>query len=64
MREYKLDILASEPEKARYDAILIAVGHREFLDIGSERIRAFGKDGSVLYDVKSIFSKLASDGRL
>jgi UDP-N-acetyl-D-galactosamine dehydrogenase len=64
MREYKLDILASEPEKAKYDAILIAVGHREFLDIGSERIRAFGKEGSVLYDVKSIFSKLASDGRL
>jgi UDP-N-acetyl-D-galactosamine dehydrogenase len=63
-REYNLDILASEPEKAKYDAILVAVGHREFLNIGSERIRSFGKEGSVLYDVKSIFGKLESDGRL
>jgi UDP-N-acetyl-D-galactosamine dehydrogenase len=52
------------PEIGAYDAILVAVGHREFVDLGSDAIRTFGKDGAVLYDIKGIFGKSGSDLRL
>lgn len=52
------------PEIGVYDAILVAVGHREFVSLGSDAIRTFGKDGAVLYDIKGIFGKSGSDLRL
>ncbi|MEQ6204354.1 nucleotide sugar dehydrogenase [Sulfitobacter sp. HNIBRBA2951] len=52
------------PEKGAYDAIIVAVGHREFVEMGSDAIRAFGKSGAVLYDIKGIFGKSGSDLRL
>jgi UDP-N-acetyl-D-galactosamine dehydrogenase len=54
----------SEPARCRYDAIVMAVGHREFLAMGAERVRAFGRPGAVFFDVKGVFEKQASDGRL
>ncbi len=52
------------PEPGTYDAIVVAVGHREFVEQGSEAIRALGKPGAVLYDIKGIFGKSGSDLRL
>jgi UDP-N-acetyl-D-galactosamine dehydrogenase len=52
------------PEIGAYDAILVAVGHREFVALGSDAIRRFGKEGAVLYDIKGIFGKSGSDLRL
>ena len=52
------------PEAGAYDAILVAVGHREFVSLGSDAIRRFGKAGAVLYDIKGIFGKSGSDLRL
>ncbi|KEJ89694.1 nucleotide sugar dehydrogenase [Sulfitobacter donghicola] len=52
------------PELGAYDAILVAVGHREFVNLGSDAIRAFGKEGAVLYDIKGVFGKSGSDLRL
>lgn len=52
------------PETGAYDAILVAVGHREFVALGSDAIRRFGKEGAVLYDIKGIFGKSGSDLRL
>lgn len=49
---------------AGYDAVVVAVGHREFVGQGAAGVRALGRDGAVLYDVKGIFAKTASDGRL
>jgi UDP-N-acetyl-D-galactosamine dehydrogenase len=54
----------SQPETGAYDAIVLAVGHRQFAEIGVEGIRAFGTPGAVLYDVKYLFPAAASDGRL
>ncbi|MBL6752290.1 MAG: nucleotide sugar dehydrogenase [Nevskia sp.] len=62
-REYGLALVA-EPAAACYDAIVLAVAHRQFGELGIERIRAFGKPGSVVYDVKCLFSAAATDGRL
>ena len=62
--EFGLDLLQAPPDQGVYDAIIVAVGHREFVEMGAERIRAFGKPGAVLFDVKAVFGKHESDGRL
>jgi UDP-N-acetyl-D-glucosamine/UDP-N-acetyl-D-galactosamine dehydrogenase len=54
----------SQPEDDKYDAIILAVAHDEFKKISVERIRAFGKDNHVLYDIKYILNINESDERL
>jgi UDP-N-acetyl-D-galactosamine dehydrogenase len=61
--EYGIDLVAS-PEADVYDAIIVAVGHHQFTDIGAPGIRAFGKPSAVLYDVKYVLPRDAVDGRL
>ena len=54
-----------EPEQGVYDAIVLAVAHTQFRELGAEGIRAFGKDeGCVLYDVKHVLPVREVDGRL
>ncbi len=55
--------LIKEPKKNTYDAILITVGHEEFKLMGLERIQSYGREKSVIYDVKSLFNSL-TDGAL
>jgi UDP-N-acetyl-D-galactosamine dehydrogenase len=52
------------PATDHYDAIILAVSHRQFVALGSEAIRKFGKSESVLYDIKSILPKESVDARL
>ena len=61
--EYGLDLIDT-PAPALYDAIVLAVGHREFAALGASGIRAYGKPGSVLFDVKSLLPREAVDERL
>ncbi len=63
VQEYGVTAVDS-PETAAYDAIIVAVGHREYVEMGSDRLRGFGKPGAVLYDIKGIFGKSGSDLRL
>jgi UDP-N-acetyl-D-galactosamine dehydrogenase len=53
-----------EPLLATYDGIIIAVAHKQFLDMGAEKIRSFGKAGHVLYDLKYLLPAESSDLRL
>lgn len=62
--EYGIECLSAEPANAAYDAVVIAVGHSQFLAMGVEGVRSYGKPTMVLYDVKAIFPLDASDGRL
>ena len=62
--EAGLDCLASPPVQGAYDAVVVAVGHGEFIEAGAAGVRALGKAGAVLYDVKGIFGKEEADGRL
>ncbi len=62
--EYNISPLVHEPNIAAYDAIILAVGHQQFAQWGVEKIRSFGKEIHILYDVKSLLPKLAVDGRL
>jgi UDP-N-acetyl-D-glucosamine/UDP-N-acetyl-D-galactosamine dehydrogenase len=61
--EYGMD-LVGEPTEGTYDAIVLAVGHRQFAELGADGIRRLGKPVSVLYDVKYVLPRNAVDGRL
>ncbi|NLO79300.1 MAG: Vi polysaccharide biosynthesis UDP-N-acetylglucosamine C-6 dehydrogenase TviB [Xanthomonadaceae bacterium] len=61
--EYGIDPLA-ELNGQQYDAVIVAVGHRQFSDLGVERIRRLLKPGGVLFDCKYIFPADQVDGRL
>ena len=63
-REFGFDCRAEIRPPGDYDAIVVAVGHRAFCDMGVNRIRAFGKPGAVVYDVKGILARSGVDGRL
>ena len=54
----------AEPRAGHYDAVILAVAHQQFKDWGAEKIRAFGKPRSILFDVKYVLPATAVDGRL
>lgn len=63
-KEYGMELLHELPQGGSYDAIVLAVAHRAYAELGAARIRALGKPGALLFDVKGIFAKEDSDGRL
>ena len=61
--EYGIKLIET-PTVDSYDAIVLAVDHSEFKDWGESKIRKFGKDNHVLYDVKHVLEVGQSDLRL
>ncbi|MFN3717206.1 MAG: nucleotide sugar dehydrogenase, partial [Thiobacillus sp.] len=61
--EYGLELTADPPQGA-YDAVVLAVAHRQFREAGPAAIRAWLKPKGVLYDVKHVLPKEAVDARL
>jgi len=47
-----------------YDAIIVAVAHKQFKDLGSQKIKSLGKANSIIYDAKSLLPIDDVDGRL
>jgi UDP-N-acetyl-D-galactosamine dehydrogenase len=62
--EYGLQCLTAAPALGEYAAIILAVGHHQFVEWGEVGIKALGQPGAVLFDVKSILPLGAADGRL
>lgn len=62
-RKYGLGILQEAPQE-KYDGIIVAVAHRQFIELGSEGIRSLGQATHILYDLKHILPKSDSDIRL
>lgn len=62
--EYGLECLETLPDAGTYGAVIVAVGHRQFIEMGPEALRALAVDNGVLLDVKSIFPRSESDWRL
>ena len=52
------------PERGVYDAVVLAVAHTQFRELGAAGLRAFGKPGAVLFDVKAVLPADAVDARL
>jgi UDP-N-acetyl-D-glucosamine/UDP-N-acetyl-D-galactosamine dehydrogenase len=47
-----------------YDAIIVAVSHKEFIELGYKKIKTLGKKNHVLYDIKYVLNANEVDGRL
>ena len=60
---YGLD-LSPDLRPGTYDAIVLAVAHHQFTDMGAAALRALGKPGCVLFDVKNVLPREAVDDRL
>jgi UDP-N-acetyl-D-galactosamine dehydrogenase len=52
------------PQKGKYDAVIVAVSHKQFKEMGVDGIRELGKESHVLYDIKYILPAEQVDGRL
>ena len=59
-QEYGVTVTNEKPNE-QYDAVILAVAHNEFLDMD---VKAFAKEGGVIYDVKGILPRDIIDGRL
>jgi len=62
--EYGLEIRTEQPESGRYDAIVMAVAHREFTAMSLDELRELGKPTHVIYDIKSVLPVDQVDQRL
>ncbi|TAA46807.1 Vi polysaccharide biosynthesis UDP-N-acetylglucosamine C-6 dehydrogenase TviB [Corallincola spongiicola] len=62
-KEYGISAITT-PDSNCYDAVILAVGHREFIAMSAEQIEALGKSQCVIYDVKSALPQGLADGRL
>lgn len=61
--EYGISTVQSVKE-GTYDAVILAVAHEQFKEMGVEKIRALGKKAHILYDLKYVLSQAESDIRL
>ena len=62
IEEYNIELIP-ELKNKKYDAIILAVAHKEFIDLGP-KLRDFGKENHILFDVKNVLPKEAYDARL
>lgn len=57
-REYGL-ALDQEALSRRYDSVVLAVPHAEYLDLGVEGLRALAQEGGTLCDLKGVLGNAA-----
>ena len=53
-----------ELKKSKYDAIILAVAHKDIKDMCINKIRQLAKEKSIIYDLKHMFPKSDTDLRL
>ncbi|HUD97006.1 MAG TPA: Vi polysaccharide biosynthesis UDP-N-acetylglucosamine C-6 dehydrogenase TviB [Woeseiaceae bacterium] len=63
LHEYGIE-LVPEPAQNIYDMVVLAVAHRQFKMLGAQGVRKFGKEKSMIYDLKYLLPKDATDDRL
>lgn len=61
--EYGITPVAA-PAHGKYDAVIVAVAHSEFKQMGAAGLRAFGKEQHILFDLKYVLPKEDTDIRL
>ncbi|WP_028319413.1 Vi polysaccharide biosynthesis UDP-N-acetylglucosamine C-6 dehydrogenase TviB [Desulfobulbus elongatus] len=60
---YGVTVIEQLPRQ-RYDAVILAVAHREFTQFTAEELRALCRDNAVIYDVKHVLPKKIVAGSL
>jgi len=63
IREYGVEPIKELKENS-YSAVVLAVAHRQFVDMGVEKLRSLCRAGGILYDIKHTLPKAETDGRL
>ncbi len=63
MEEYAITPIEN-PRANHYDAIVLAVSHSQFKQMGVDKIKALGKAQSVIFDIKYLFEAESTDIRL
>ena len=56
--------LVNPAEAGKYDAIMIAVAHRQFKEMGAQKIRNLGTENCIIFDLKYLFDQQQTDVRL
>ncbi|HZX77803.1 Vi polysaccharide biosynthesis UDP-N-acetylglucosamine C-6 dehydrogenase TviB [Lysobacter sp.] len=56
--------LIGAPERSAYDAVILAVAHEQFREMGPEGARAYGRSHAIVYDIKSLYPREGVDARL
>lgn len=64
MHEYGLVCLPELPSNGQYAAVVLAVGHAQFINLGVQGIKALAMPDAVIFDVMSVFPLGFADGRL
>lgn len=62
-RLHKVTMIEELPE-GRYDAVILAVAHRQFLSLGRAELTRICRPQAVLYDVKHVLEQGLADGSL
>ena len=60
LSKYGIDLIETSDEK-KYDAVILAVAHKEFQNINFEKLRS---SSTVVYDTKAFVKRTLVDGRL
>ena len=62
-KEYQIELI-DYPKQDTYDAIILTVAHDKFLEMGVDKIKQFGKNFFLIYDVKNLLPSNDIDGSL
>ncbi len=62
--EYAIDLMQEAPKMGHYDAVVLAVKHKSYVDKGAQALRGLLVPNGVLFDMKSVFPIEQSDLRL
>jgi len=63
LRQYEMSMI-NEVQEDTYDAIVLAVAHDEFRNMGIEQISRYAHSSRVIFDVKHLFPRERVEGRL
>ena len=64
LSEKKQELQVAALENGKYDAVILAVSHHQFKEMGIEQIRKLAKPANVIYDLKYLFKQNETDLRL
>lgn len=59
-REYNLTLI--DQPSSNYDAVIVAVGHRQYQDLGMEYFTSLMKGDPILFDLKGLYPKPSENG--
>lgn len=63
-KKYMQVDLSEKLTEGKYDSVILAVSHKQFIEMGSDKIRSLLKPGGIIFDLKGMFPSNEVDERL